>query len=335
MDEAEMKILAGTSGGIFDIQDGDCNQLVDSPNVRDLFHYDGRLFAGTGAGLFVSDNKGKVWIQSGLEEYEVWQIRSASDGVIYASTSPASLFCSEDKGTNWIEVTSFTNHPEASKWLIPVNPPISGRSRALVIDQCNPDRIWVGVEVGGIMQSDDRGKTWSLNLPGDNPDLHMMYAQPGQANTLFASTGYGRPDGIAEMIEGNAGVFRSDDGGANWQYAWKGITPRYSRPMCIDHRPPYGLTVACAPTAFSSYKDKGGAGAMLMRSEDKGNSWRSLCDEAHSPSRGNIHGLAIDREHVGGVIIGTDDGEVWRITDDAKWTLLADKLPAVLSAIAI
>ena len=74
---------------------------------------------------------------------------------------------------------------------------------------------------------------------------------------------------------------------------------------------------------------------MLMRSEDQGNSWRSLCDETHTPSTGNIHGLTIDIENVGGVLIGTDDGEVWRISDDAEWTLLADKLPSVLSAITI
>ena len=329
-----MKIIAGTSKGIFSINDSDSHLLSDSPDVRDLVNFDDRLFAGTGAGICISDDNGENWSQSGLEEFEVWQIRSSGNGLIYASTSPAALFFSEDNGANWIEVTSFAEHPEASKWSIPVTPPIPGRSRALVVDQCNPNRIWVGVEVGGIMQSDDGGKTWSLNLPGNNPDLHMMYAQPGRPDTLFASTGYGRPDRIAEMIEGNAGVFRSDDGGASWQYAWKGITPRYSRPMCIDHRPPHGLTVACAPTAFSSYKDEGGAGAMLMRSEDQGNSWRSLCDETHTPSKGNIHGLAIDEEICGGVIIGTDDGEVWRISNNAEWTQLACKLPSVLSIIS-
>ena len=333
--ESTMRVLAGTSKGIFVINDGMTHQLLESRGVRDLVCLDGRLFAGTGAGLYISDDDGKTWILSGLEDYEVWQIRSGGNGVFYAATQPAALFRSEDGGSSWLEVTSFTEHPEASKWCIPLTPPLPGRSRALVIDQDNPKRIWVGVEVGGIMQSDDGGETWSFTMPGDNPDLHMMFAQPGQSDTLYASTGYGRPNGIAEMIEGNAGVFRSEDGGASWQYAWEGITPRYSRPMCIDHRPPHGLTVACAPTAFSSYKDEGGAGAMLLRSEDRGNSWRSLCDGAHTPSRGNIHGLATDSECVGGVVIGTDDGEVWRVSNDAQWTALADNLPAVLSAITL
>jgi hypothetical protein len=137
------------------------------------------------------------------------------------------------------------------------------------------------------------------------------------------------------MVEGNAGVFRSDDHGLTWRYAWRGITPRYSRPMCIDPRSPFGLTVASAPTAFSSFRDAQGAGAMLFRSEDGGDSWRSLCDEAHSPSRANIHGLAADPEISGGVVIGTDTGELWRVSNDAHWTQLGSGMPAVLSVCAV
>jgi hypothetical protein len=148
---------------------------------------------------------------------------------------------------------------------------------------------------------------------------------------LLASTGYGRLDGIAEMKEGNAGVFRSVDGGATWRYAWQGITPRYSRPMCIDPRAPYGVTVASAPTAFSSYKEDGGANAMLYRSEDLGDSWRSLCDEAHSPSSANFHCVVADPDAPGGVLTGTDSGEVWRVSNNASWECLAQGLPTVLA----
>jgi hypothetical protein len=152
---------------------------------------------------------------------------------------------------------------------------------------------------------------------------------------LFISTGYGRFDHVAEMVEPNAGVFRSDDYGETWTYAWSGITPRYSRPLCIDPRPPHGLTVASAPTAFSSFADEGGAGAMLYRSEDRGTTWRSLCDEAHSPSAANFHGLTPDPLNLGGVVVGTDTGEVWRVSDDSHWTQLAGDLPAVLSLTAL
>lgn len=327
-------ILAGTSRGVFTIGQGGARSVLESQGVRDLIEINGRTFAGTGAGLYASDDGGESWSCVGLTEYEVWQVRAAPDGVLYAGTQPARLFRSTDNGDSWAEVESFANAPEAATWGIPLDPPLPGRARAIVIDREDPTKIWVGVEVGGIMCSTNGGDTWTLARPGDNPDLHMMYAHPTNPAMLFASTGYGREDHIAEEVEGNAGVFRSDDHGCTWNYAWSGVTPRYSRPMCIEPREPFSLTVASAPTAFSNYKDHGGAGAMLFRSTDHGASWRSLCDEAHSPSAANIHGLTPDPDQVGGVIVGTDTGEVWRVSNDAIWSEVASGLPAVLSLAA-
>ena len=130
------------------------------------------------------------------------------------------------------------------------------------------------------------------------------------------------------------GLHVSDDGGRTWAFAWKGVTPRYARPMCIDHRAPHGLTVASAPTAFSNHREENGAQAMLFRSENGGESWRSLCDEAHSPSAANFHGLTVDPEVPGGVLVGTDTGEVWRVGDGAEWELCGEGMPTVLSLAA-
>ena len=331
-----MTVLAGTAKGVFAIgKGGIARPVLESRGVRDLQALEGRLFAATGAGLFLSDDGGESWTLVGMADREVWQVRGAGNGVIYAGTQPAGLFRSTDRGTTWREVESFAATPEAAEWCVPVKPRLPGRARALVIDRDDPRRIRVGVEVGGVMASDDGGETWRLVLPGNNPDLHMMCAHPERPSVLFASTGYGRLNGVAPMVEGNAGVFRSDDGGKSWAYAWAGVTPRYSRPMCIDPRTPYGLTVASAPTAFSSFKDEAGANCMLYRSEDGGQNWRSLCDAAHSPSRANIHGLAPDPAAAGGVIIGTDTGEVWRVSDSSEWTPVASGLPAVLSVVAV
>ncbi len=326
-----MRVIAGTTKGVFSIEP--TRQVLACRGVRELVRLGKRWFAGTGAGLFASDD-GVAWSSVGLTDHEVWQVRRAADGALYAGTQPARLFRSDDDGENWHEVESFAAAPEAAAWCVPVEPRLPGRARALVTDGKDPNKLWVGVEVGGIMRSRDRGETWQLTLPGDNPDLHMMFAHPASRDTLFASTGYGRLDGVAEMIEGNAGVFRSDDGGTTWRYVFKGITPRYARPMCIDPRAPHALTVAAAPTAFSSFKDEGGARAELLRTEDGGATWRSLGDASHSPSRANFHGLTWDPEVPDGVLVGTDTGEVWRVDGDAHWTMLASGLPAVLSIAA-
>lgn len=330
-----MTIFAGTSRGLYRIDDGDAALVLQARHVRELNAIGRRLFAGTESGLFVSDDSGASWQPSGLNGLAVWQLRASADGaVLYAGVEPAALYRSDDGGRHWREIESLHNLPESAKWCVPLDPPLPGRARAIAVDPGNADRLWVGIEVGGMLRSDDAGASWTANKPGDNPDIHMLSLHPANPKTLFVSTGYGRFDGVAEMVEGNAGVFRSDDGGASWQYAWHGVTPRYSRPMCIDPRSPYALTVASAPTAFSSSRDDGGAKAMLYRSDDGGQSWRSLCDAAHSPSDANFHGLTPDPASAGGVFVGTDSGEVWSVSPRGEWTRLADGLPVVQSLLA-
>ena len=325
------QLLAGTTRGVFVIDDAGATQTLDARHVRDLVNLDGRVLAGAAGGLYVSEDGGHTWSGPQLEGCDVWQIRAAPGGRLYASTEPAALFRSDDQGTTWAEISSFASLPEAAQWCVPIEPPQPGRARALVIDEKDPDRIWVGVEVGGVARTTDGGESWTVDLPGGNPDIHMMFAHPAEPGVLFISTGYGRFDGVAEELEGNAGVFRSDDYGETWDYAWKGVVPRYSRPLCIDCRDPYSVTVASAPTAFSHYKDDGGANAALYRSDDHGRSWRSLCDDAHSPSPVNFHGLIADPANVGGVLVGTDTGEVWQVSEDAEWTELGSGLPLVWS----
>ena len=74
---------------------------------------------------------------------------------------------------------------------------------------------------------------------------------------------------------------------------------------------------------------------MLYRTEDSGERWRSLCDPDHSPSAANFHGLAPDAATPGAVLVGTDTGEVWRVSDGAVWTRLASGLPSVLSILPL
>ena len=319
-----MELLVGTSRGVF--RDADC--VLECTGAREIVSIDEAIFVGTNDGVYRSNDGGMSWSDAELKSYQIWQIRQDALGRIWITTQPAGLFFSDDGGSSWQACTAFNDTAAKTNWCIPLDPPIDARARALVIDAFDPDRMLVGVEVGGIMRSVDRGKTWHLVEPYNNPDLHMLFQHPNEADTVFASTGYGRLDGIADMVEGNAGVLRSIDFGATWDYAWWGIEPRYSRPMCINSG---GLTVGAAPDAFAHYKREGGAQAMLFHSDDLGQSWQPMLAE---PSNYNIHGLINDPDDLTSAIVGTDGGSVWRVTSGSAPEVLAEGYPTVLSLLA-
>lgn len=331
-----MEFLVGTSAGVF--QGGSGAPVKDGPSrgIRHLSLIGSDLFSGGSDGVFRSGDGGRSWKASGLDACEVWDMASPGTGrTIYAGTQPAGLYASQDGGSSWKAVDSFLKAPGADRWCLPGVPPPSARARTLAFAAGDPARFRVGIEVGGVAASDDGGASWDVTLPGGNPDIHIMVGHPARPGVIFATTGFGRIDNSEPREKRIAGTFRSDDGGKTWTYLWEGIQPPYTRPICIDPRPPHAITVACAPTAFSSITDEGGAKAMLYRSDDDGGTWRSLGDEAHAPSAANFLAVTPDADRAGGVLVGTETGEVWRVSPEGSWTKLAEGLPAVQALLAL
>lgn len=330
-----MTLLIGTANGMFRAKTDGAPAIasgdLDGRNVRAVVRVNGDMLAGADAGVFRSGDGGASWQRVGAEGRAVWDIARAPDDprTVYAVTQPAGLFRSRDGGATWSEVESLVKMPGAETWCVPVNPPQPGRARTVAFDPRDPARLWVGIEVGGVAASDDWGATWSLTLPGGNPDIHVMATDPARAGVVYATTGYGRIDNSEPMERRVAGLFRSDDHGRTWRFLWADLQPKYTRPLCVDPRPPHAITVACSPTAFSSHRDPGGARAMLYRSDDGGDGWRPLGDAAHSPSAAQLLSVTADPESAGSVLVGTDTGELWRVTAAAEWTLRASGLPPV------
>jgi hypothetical protein len=328
-----MRFFAGTSKGMFDVNGPAVRDVAElaGQTVRCITAINGALFAGAERGIYRSQDRGGSWRAAGIPGRTVWDVATPAGDprTVFAVTQPPGLFQTSDGGDSWREISAFVEIPGAERWCVPVDPPQPGRARTVLVYPAAPYRFLVGVEVGGVIASGDGGSTWRCRLPGGNPDIHVLIGHPGRPGVVFATTGYGRIDDSEPMEQRIAGLFRSDDGGETWRYAWEGIQPRYTRPMCIDPRPPHPLTVGCAPTAFSSHRDPDGAQAMLYRSDDDGETWRSLGDAGHAPSRANFLGVAADPDTMGGVLVGTDTGKTWRVSPKAEWILLASGLPPV------
>jgi BNR/Asp-box repeat len=329
-----MQLVIGTSAGVFG---GDSQQAagIGSRVVRQFTRMDGELFAAAADGVY-SSRDGRTW-SSRLDTAgaEVWTVAASphQTGVLYAGTAPAHLYASRDMGQSWSEVASFLETPGVERWCVPGNPS-GARALAFAFDPFAPEHLWAGVEVGGVMASLDGGSHWDGSWVGPNADVHLLAPHPTQKGVLFATCGFGRNDGNPNE-PGIAGPYRSDDGGKTWQHLAAGMDVHYTRPLCIDPRSPYVLTVPGVPDVRSSIKDPGGSQCVLYRSEDNGATWHSLGDASHSPSAARLTAIAHDPEVLSGVVVGTETGEVWRVSPSAEWTCVCDGLPSVQALLAL
>jgi hypothetical protein len=317
---------------------------LSSRDVKVLRRADGNVLAGTNDGVYRSADGGRGWQRVGLDGREVLEIMPAprDPRTVYAGTVPAALFRSRDGGSTWSPVDSFTRSFDAETWGLPAIAgwPSGARAHSIVVDANDAEQCLVGIEVGGVVSSADHGSTWKTTLPGGVPDIHYVVADPERPERLYCSTGFGRIGKLAEVPEKErvAGMFASDDGGQSWRYIWEGMLHRYTRPLCIDPRPPHALTVGTAPNArpYISYRIDGGAQGQVYQSIDGGTTWRPLGDAPHSPSVAAILCVSPAPDAAGNVLVGTDLGEVWHVdAANTCWTLLADGLPPVQSVLNI
>ena len=101
---------------------------------------------------------------------------------------PAHLFKSQDDGDTWTEVSAFLQAPGAERWCVP-NSPQGARALAFAFDPFEAEHLWAGVEVGGVVASDDGGAHWNARRVGQNADVHLLLAHPTRKGVLFATTG--------------------------------------------------------------------------------------------------------------------------------------------------
>lgn len=285
-----MELLVGTTDGVYVVGNGGARAAEGTAGkeIRRLVRANGNVLAAAADGILRADTRGRSWSPSGLEGADVWELGAGRQGTVLAGTAPAALYESRDGGETWSELQSVRQMPGYERWCVPSGG--GARGLAIAFDAADANRIYFGVEVGGALLTTDGGRSWRITLPGGNPDIHAIVAHPARPNVLYATTGYGRMDNFEPMEKRVAGLYRSEDGGRSWRYLWHGIRPQYTRSMCIDHRAPYALTVACAPSARASFRDPGGAQAMLYQSLDGGDSWGSLGDPAHQPFGRQLQG---------------------------------------------
>ena len=280
--------------------------LPPSPEVRVIAVHPlepNVVFAGTGDGMYRSDNRGDSWRRLEIQPggAVVWSIlfQPNMPSVMYAGLAPTRILRSPDGGDTW-DTLPLTTGPDV------VTMSFDTRVIAMAADLNHPDDLYAALEVGGVIRSRDRGETWEPINAGlaeggeDRLDLHGVQVGPGDPGTVYIST--------------REGMFHSSDRGDSWTpidiTKYSPIT--YTRDLLLSPQDPDTLYVSLGRSA------RGSEGA-LLRSRDRGRTWERV-DRGLRPTS-TMMAVAIDRRNPSQIYCAARGGQVFGSPDDgATWT---------------
>jgi photosystem II stability/assembly factor-like uncharacterized protein len=276
-----------------------------------------RLFVGGREGVAISRDAGDTWESAGLPVADVFSLAvSHADGAVYAGTEPSRLFRSRDGGEPWEELTALQDIPSRPNWSFPPRPWTS-HVRWIAPDPRRAERLLVGIELGGLMYSDDGGESFADHRPGAQPDVHSMAWHP-------------RAEGRAYEA-GGGGTAYTSDGGWSWRPADEGREHHYCWSVAADPDDPDCWFVSAAPGPFQAH-GRGSADAHLYRWEGHG-PWRRLRDGLPDPLDALPYALVSSSSSL---YAGLGDGRLFHSGDRGEsWERLSVDVGSVAAMAAL
>ncbi|HET9729659.1 MAG TPA: hypothetical protein VFR41_09580 [Acidimicrobiia bacterium] len=297
-------VYVATAGGLLHVDDTGAFRRGELDG-KDVTAVDARgdvvVTAVSGAGVWRRTQG--AWSQLGLERATVWTVALGDDQIVYAGVEPAALWRLGNGSPRELRALDAVDGHDA--WYSPWGP----ADLSTVVAE--GDRLIIGVEVGGVAVSHDRGATWHARNDGLFEDVHTVVAR---GDSLYATTGMG--------------CFVSADEGRQWSWASDGIDRGYTLGLA---RADEALVVAAASGPPPLW-EAGGPEAGIFRAEqdDAPLEWVPVFDDfAGAIER---HGLAADGRLV---VAGTTAGELLVSHDGARTFMRACSGLPPIRAVAI
>ena len=262
----------GTTGGVFRLRDGALESLgLEGEYVSALQAWrEGEavvVLAGSyGNGLFRRADGGESWasVQAGLsaDTFRFLTPHPERAGTLLAGTEPARIFTSEDGGLTWQELDGVRRVDGHERWFLPYSPR-AGAVRNVYAPPGRTGRLLAAVEVGGLLRSDDDGRSWVCEPVDGDEDLHHITGDPDDPDLLYAALGTASlTSGAGGTPRHHGGIARSRDGGSTWER----VETDYTRATIVPRTRPDLLLAGPAPRV--------GRGGRIVVSADGGETWQ-------------------------------------------------------------
>lgn len=272
----------------------------------------GRMYGGTfDNGLWISDDFGETWQRAGegIAHKRVLSVAvssaEAANGyrVVWAGTEPSGLFRSEDGGKTWADCPNLLRLPSEPTWSFPPRP-YTHHVRWIQPDLHEENRIYAGIELGGVMKSEDKGETWEDRKPGSQYDCHTLTMTPLAKGRIYEAAG--------------GGFSESKDGGKTWETFNDGLDPyTYLVDIAVDPANPDTIIASAAERARTAYNPET-ASTVLVRKE-KGGKWEIVQKGLPNPGGASVFSLVSHNSEPGvfyavnnlGIFQSNDGGKSW------------------------
>jgi len=203
-----------------------------------------RAFAGTvESGLQRTTDAGKTWQPVGPfgtvgDRVTSVAVSPHDADVVWAGTEPSTVSVSRDGGDTWRGTADLTALPSASRWSFPPRPH-THHVRWLEPDPHEEGRLYVAIEAGAFLRTDDGGGTWQDHPEGARRDNHTVATHPRAPGRVYVAAG----DGYAESV----------DGGDTWRYPQSGLHHQYVWSVAVDPGDPDCVVVSAAAGAHTAH----------------------------------------------------------------------------------
>jgi len=255
-------------------------------------------------------------------------VHPESTQIVYAASAAGGIFKTTDGGINWTAI--FDDYGPQSMG-------------AVAIDPDNPDLIYAGTgeanasgdsyEGTGIYKSTDAGQSWTLIGLPESYHIGRILIDPSNSQKIYVAA-------LGQLFGTNSerGVYRSIDGGDNWEKVLYINDTTGCVDIAIDSASGNLLAAMWFRYRFATERRVGGITSGIYKSTDGGDNWYRLSNGLPAPAdtvgrigltveptTGTVY--AIYANHPGyfmGIYKSTNLGENWaRVNDGALSNLFS------------